>query len=228
MRITAHLIAAASVAVFVATSAAITATPADARPLQAERKEATVSPKVLAEYVGTYDLAPGINAWVRLRGEQLTVHLTGQGPLPIYPESETRFFLRVVDAQIEFGRDEKGAVSHLVLHQGGQEIKAMRATTAVPPYVERVAVAVPAAALEPYVGTYQLQPGFDLQVTVEGGQLMAQATGQGKFPLAAESPTKFFFEAAGIVMTFVTEASGALSHMEFEQGGRPAIKALRR
>jgi len=225
MRITARLVAAMLVAVFTLTTAPVAA---GAAPRQADRKEIAVSPKLLADYVGTYDLAPGINAWVRLRGEQLTVQLTGQGPLPVFPESETRFFLRVVDAQLEFGRDEKGVVSHLVLYQGGQEVKAMRVTTAVPAYVERVAIAVPAAVLNLYAGTYQLQPGFDLQVTLEGGQLMAQATGQGKFPLSAESPTKFFFEAAGIVMTFVMEASGALSHMEFEQGGRPAVKALRR
>ncbi len=225
MRTAARLIAAVLVTVSALTTAPVAA---GAAPRQTDRKEIVVPPKLLAEYVGTYDLAPGISAWVRLRGEQLTVQLTGQGPLPIFPESETRFFLRVVDAQLEFGRDDKSVVSHLVLYQAGQEVKAMRVTTAVPPYVERVAIAVPAAALEPYAGTYQLQPGFDLQITVEGGQLMAQATGQGKFPLSAESPTKFFFEAAGIVITFVREASGALSHMEFEQGGRPAIKALRR
>jgi len=31
-----------------------------------------------------------------------------------------------VDAQVEFFRDEKGAVTHMVLHQGGRDAKAPR------------------------------------------------------------------------------------------------------
>ncbi len=31
------------------------------------------------------------------------------------------FFLKVVDAQVEFFKDDKGNVTHLVLHQGGHE-----------------------------------------------------------------------------------------------------------
>jgi len=31
-----------------------------------------------------------------------------------------------VDAQVEFFRDEKGAVTHMVLHHGGRDAKAPR------------------------------------------------------------------------------------------------------
>jgi hypothetical protein len=44
----------------------------------------------------------------------------------LFAESETRFFLKVVDAQVEFISDASGAVTHLVIHQGGQDTKAMR------------------------------------------------------------------------------------------------------
>jgi hypothetical protein len=37
-------------------------------------------------------------------------------------ESESTFFLRVVDAQITFQRAEDGTVSGLVLEQGGQRM----------------------------------------------------------------------------------------------------------
>ena len=56
----------------------------------------------------------------------------------------------------------------------------------------RTAVAVDPKILAQYAGTYGLGPKFDLVVTVENGQLMTQATGQGKIPLFAESETKFF------------------------------------
>ena len=45
---------------------------------------------------------------------------------PLFAESPAKFFLKVVDAQIEFFRDEKGSVTHLVLHQGGRDMKGLR------------------------------------------------------------------------------------------------------
>ena len=44
----------------------------------------------------------------------------------VYPESQTRFFLKVVDAQVEFFPDDKGQVSYMILHQNGRDTKAMK------------------------------------------------------------------------------------------------------
>ena len=59
---------------------------------------------------------------ITLEGDGLMGQLTGQGKLPIFPQSETLFFLKVVDAQIEFAADG----SSLVLHQNGRRTKAAR------------------------------------------------------------------------------------------------------
>ena len=47
---------------------------------------------------------------------------TGQGTVEIFPSSPTEFFLKVVDAQITFVKDASGAVTQLVLHQGGRDM----------------------------------------------------------------------------------------------------------
>lgn len=94
--------------------------------LPAERKEISLDPKLLAQYVGTYELAPGTNMLITLEGNQLSEKLASQPAFPIFPESEASFFLKVVDAQIEFVKDASGKVRHLVLHQGGRDIKALR------------------------------------------------------------------------------------------------------
>jgi len=94
--------------------------------LSTERKEVTVSPKLLADYVGSYQLAPGVAMDITLDGGQLMTQVTGQGKVPIFAQSDTKFFPKVVDAEIEFFRDDKGAVSYLVLHQGGRDMKAPR------------------------------------------------------------------------------------------------------
>ena len=60
--------------------------------------------------------------------------------------------------------------------------------------------------LAKFTGVYAM-PDFPLKITVtaEGATLLAQATGQGKFPLEATDANKFKFDAAGIVMEFDAE-----------------------
>jgi len=47
--------------------------------------------------------------------------------MPLFAEAETKFFSKVIDAQVEFLKDAKGAVTHLMLYEGAEEIKAPRA-----------------------------------------------------------------------------------------------------
>ncbi|MGD0922744.1 MAG: serine hydrolase [Terriglobia bacterium] len=91
--------------------------------LPSERKEVTVPPAILAKYVGTYELAPGFDVVMTLEGGQLMTQATGQPKFPLFAESETTFFLKVVDAELEFLKNEKGDVTHFILHQGGRDTK---------------------------------------------------------------------------------------------------------
>jgi hypothetical protein len=76
--------------------------------------------------VGTYKLAPTFSISFRLAGDQLMTQASGQPEFPIFPESETKFFLKVVDAEVEFFPDERGVINYLVLHQGGHDAKAVK------------------------------------------------------------------------------------------------------
>jgi len=91
--------------------------------LPSERKQITVAPGVLAKHLGTYQLAPMFSITVTLEGNQLITQASGQPKVPIFPESETMFFAKVVDAEIEFVRNEKGETTAMILHQGGRDIK---------------------------------------------------------------------------------------------------------
>lgn len=96
-----------------------------------ERKESTLPREVLSRYVGTYEFAPGMNMLIMLEADQLSAKLGPQPSIPIYPESETMFFSKVVDAQIEFLKDAKGTVTDLILHQNGRDQKAPRKSATV-------------------------------------------------------------------------------------------------
>jgi len=91
--------------------------------LPSERKEVTVSPAILAKYVGTYELMPDFDIVMTLEGGQLMTQATGQPKFPLFAESETKFFLKVVDAEVEFFKNDKGEVTHIILQQGGQDMK---------------------------------------------------------------------------------------------------------
>lgn len=87
----------------------------------AAREEVALAPVVLDPYVGVYELAPEFRIAVTKDADALFVQATGQPRFRLYPESETDFFLKDVDAQVTFMRDSSGAVTQLVLHQAGQD-----------------------------------------------------------------------------------------------------------
>ena len=78
-----------------------------------------IDPKIFDAYVGEYELHPGFVLKIFREGDKFWGQATGQSRAEIFPESETTFFLEVVDAQLTFVKNESGAVTHLILHQGG-------------------------------------------------------------------------------------------------------------
>jgi CubicO group peptidase (beta-lactamase class C family) len=93
-----------------------------------ERVEVEVEPSLLAEYAGKYSLAPNVVLDCAVEAGRLACQLTGQPRFPVYAESPTSFFYKVVDAQLTFTRGAAGKVDAVVLHQGGVTQRAERVT----------------------------------------------------------------------------------------------------
>ncbi len=85
-----------------------------------QRTAVAVSPEVLERYVGSYEFAPTFVMEVTRADTVLWGQATNQQRVRLWPESETEFFLKEVDAQISFVRDSAGVVTGMVLHQNGQ------------------------------------------------------------------------------------------------------------
>src|SRR5262245_10538914 len=95
--------------------------------LQSERKEITLDSKVLSRFVGAYEVSPGVNMLITLDNNQLMSKLGNQQAIAIFPQSETTFFPKVVDAELEFsGNDSQGRATLMVLHQNGRDMPAKR------------------------------------------------------------------------------------------------------
>jgi CubicO group peptidase (beta-lactamase class C family) len=92
----------------------------------AVQKEIKVDEKILEMYVGEYEIAPEFIFTVTKEKDRLFAQATGQDKFEIFSETETKFFLKVTDAQLEFVKDETGKVTKAVLKQGGRETNARR------------------------------------------------------------------------------------------------------
>ena len=88
-------------------------------------EDTSVDPAVFKDYVGRYDYGQGIMD-ITTQDGQLFTQFTGQGKVQIYPSSETEFFLKVVNAQIVFNKDDNGNVTSLTLHQAGRDMEALK------------------------------------------------------------------------------------------------------
>lgn len=87
----------------------------------AMRTEIKLPPDSLKQYVGAYQMAPNVYLTVTLNGDQLAGQLSNQDPIPLFAESDRKFFPKVVDAEVEFVKDAGGKVTSAVLHQNGHD-----------------------------------------------------------------------------------------------------------
>lgn len=173
--------------------------------------DATVDLSIYDAYVGRYDYRSAILTVTR-EGDRLFGQLSGQPKFEIFPNSETEFFFKVVDAQITFVRDEAGEVTHVIHHQNGAEINA-------PKMKDEALTEVDPAIYDAYAGQYDYGGGAILTVTKEGDQLFAQLTGQPKFEIFPSSETRFFWKVVNAQITFIKDDSGKVIKAMHHQGG---------
>ena len=96
--------------------------------LPSERKEVIISPEILVNYVGTYNLTsmnkaypmPPVNFVISLENGYLMAEGAKKPKTQLFPESETKFFGKIPDLQIEFFNNKQGKISHLIIHQDGE------------------------------------------------------------------------------------------------------------
>lgn len=70
----------------------------------------------------------------------------------------------------------------------------------------------PKVAYDAYVGEYQVQPGFTLTMTNEGGKLMGKPTGDEKAEFKPDgAPDQFFSPVVNARLKFVRDEAGAVT-----------------
>ena len=84
------------------------------------RKEIPLNGAELQRYVGTYEMAAGFMLTFRAEGDRFFAQATRQPELEVFGEGAHAFFLKAVDARIEFYPEADGTVKRMKLFQGGE------------------------------------------------------------------------------------------------------------
>jgi Domain of unknown function (DUF3471)/Copper type II ascorbate-dependent monooxygenase, C-terminal domain len=96
------------------------------REMPKERIIAQVDPNIYDAYTGEYAVAPGPKFTILREGDKLFFVAPGQPRIQAFPESETKFFFKIVDAQVTFIKNDKGEVTELLFEMNRRNIRAKK------------------------------------------------------------------------------------------------------
>jgi serine-type D-Ala-D-Ala carboxypeptidase/endopeptidase len=182
-------------------------------PLGKPRKSVKPPLALVDALVGDYLVQDAMKMQVRRKADTLEIQAEGQAAYELGYDDRGDFYPLQFDALLKPQKRADGSMGFVWVQMGGEAV-ARRVDAKTP------SPALSAADLQAYVGEYPLMPGFALQVLQDNGRLMAQATGQGAFPLEAVAKDVFEFVQAGIVIRFRRDAAGKVVALTLEQAGQ--------
>ena len=187
------------------------------KPRQGEENTFNLSTEQLNTWVGSYEFDNKVLRYITLKEGQLYSKREGSPQsFKIYPTSPNTFSFKEGFISYYFSMKD-GKKAALFKNRINKE-KGVYVDKQAPK--EKELITVSADILKSYEGVFEIQPGFDLTITSLENQLFAQATGQQKFELFAESKTKFFLKVVKASVVFHVNEKGEINALTLNQGGR--------
>lgn len=180
-----------------------------------EKPAAQVTEAALKQWTGAYQFEDVVRF---ITFENGSLYSTRQGgePFKLIPLSENEFQFEGSFTTYKFTLED-GKKTTLFADRIN---KSKGVETAITPVAEREAITLAPEILTAYKGTYELQPSFHIEVTVNGNRIFAQATGQPDFELFAETEDTFFVKVVPAKVKFNKNADGSIKSLTLLQGGR--------
>jgi CubicO group peptidase (beta-lactamase class C family) len=177
--------------------------------------------KALEAYVGVYENDKNEQRVISLENGNLHSMRTGGNKFKLFPYGPDQFFFEESFARITFIREKTGSkkvMKAIVDDRVAADNLWLKTDKALP--AARPELQLTAAQLAPFVGEYELMPGFNIAVTLDGTRLFCQATGQPSFEVFAATPTRFFLKVVTADIEFYPNEKGAVDKMALFQGGQ--------
>ena len=185
------------------------------KPFPSTKDAITLSNDKLKKWTGAYEFPDGAIRHITVENDKIYSQREGSTKLEIYPMSESKFIFEEGDITYNFSMKDGKKQAEFVANETviGNEID-----KAPPAEVKEITLAP--EILKQYIGKYELQPGFVIEVTVEGSQIFAQATGQPQFEVFAESEDNFFLKVVPAKLVFSKDDNGIVNMVTLHQGGQ--------
>ncbi len=181
----------------------------------------TVKTADLEQYVGVYENDKKEQRIISLEEGQLYSKRSGTSKYKIIPYAPDQFFFENSLARITFIREKNGAkkiVRANVSDNVSEENLWTKTDKEMP--TARPEIELTEAQVKKFEGEYALMPGFNIEISRVGTQLMCQATGQSKIELYASTSTRFFLKVVEADIEFFPNENGTVDKMVLYQGGR--------
>jgi CubicO group peptidase (beta-lactamase class C family) len=180
-----------------------------------DKASITLSEKQLKKWVGAYQFDDVIR-FITFDNGMLYSKREGGRPIKLIPLTENNFRFE----------EDLFATYNFSLKDGKKQVfyedrikKSIGAETDKTPASERGTLALPQETLIKYVGVYELQPSFQIEIEMQNEGLLAKATGQPPVQLFAETENSFFIKEIDAQIVFNFNTDGTLKSLTFSQGG---------
>ena len=165
-------------------------------------------------YAGVYRSEQGVTRYITSDGDGLHAQREGGKRFRLQYLGNDRFRYVGDVINITFQRsDGKVTGARLQTRQGDDPM-----TLTDEPLPTRTAIALHNADLLPYVGEYELAPGFTLTFRAEGDRFFLRPTGQQELEVFGSAPNEFFLTVVDATITFHPDAQGVVDRLTFRQG----------
>ena len=185
------------------------------KPFPKKEDAITLSNDKLSKWIGAYEFEDTVRH-ITLKDNQLMSQREGSTNLEIYPMTETNFIFDGGDTAYDFYTENGNRMVKMKIN--GQTVVGTGSDKAPPAARQEITLAP--ETLTQYIGSYEIQPGFSIAISVRDDKLYGLATGQGEVELFAEAKDKFFLKVVAADIHFTRDANGKVESLTLFQGGQ--------
>jgi CubicO group peptidase (beta-lactamase class C family)/uncharacterized protein YneR len=185
------------------------------KPFPKKEDAIALTKEQLNKWVGAYEFDNTIRH-ITLKDTQLFSQREGSTNLEIYPMTATNFIFDGGDTMYDFYMEN--GIRMVTMKINGQPVIGKGIDKAPP--AQRKELTLDADTLADYIGTYEIQPGFNIAISIRDNKVFGLATGQEEVELFAEEKDKFFLKVVPANIHFSRNTDGKVESLTLFQGGQ--------
>jgi CubicO group peptidase (beta-lactamase class C family) len=176
---------------------------------------------IFADYAGVYKIGNNDYRAITIEDDKLYSQRTNRPLSRIYPEAEDKFYFgHDHTVTLVFVRDQNGKVRSHIVHQLAEDNEAikMEGAEAEEAMATFKIIILDSTLLKKYIGMYDVNSQFKINVTYKEGKLFAQAFEYPDLEMQARSETEFVNRQLGIELSFEVAEDGTVAGLVLKYG----------